>query len=175
MRGEGDLIRCASCGNGARLNEYYDLVALDGTCVIPETPRLWFDQERREVYRQILDEDFELKEKVRLGTLPTGAYLKDQKTSEIVGEGLLTLNRQGLSYEGSKEGKAFSFHLSPAQVPTYGMCTDVTRFYTFYRGDFYEFYPEGETVAKWLFATEEIHRINGGAWRNFPDATTYGA
>ncbi len=175
MRGEGDRIHCTSCGNGARLNEYYDLVALDESCVIPETPRVWFDLERREVYRQILDEDFALREKVKLGTLPKDRYLKDQRTSQIVGEGVLTLNRQGLGYEGTKEGKAFSFHLSPAQVPTYGMCTDVTRFYTFYRGDFYEFYPEGETVAKWLFATEEIHRITGGAWRNFPDATTYGA
>lgn len=169
MRGEGDTIRCGACGNGARLDDYYDLEPLDPSCVIPETPRVWYDLERREVYRQVREEGFELREKVGLGTLPRHDYLRDQRTSQIVGEGELVLNRGGLHYTGTKDGQAFSFHLRPEQVPTYGMCTDVTRFYTFLRGEFHEFYPEGETVAKWLFATEEIHRLAGGPWTNFSD------
>ena len=173
MKGEGDTIKCTNCGNGAEVNEYYDLVPFDDTCVIPETPRVWYDLERKNVYREILDEKFELREKVKLGALPRYEYLKKQKTSEIVGEGELILNRRGLRYQGSKDGVAFAFHLNSDQVPTYGMCTDVSRFYTFYKGDFYEFYPERTSTAKWLFATEEIHRINGGRWKNFPDATTY--
>jgi hypothetical protein len=91
----------------------------------------------------------------------------------VAGEGELLLNRRGLSYQGTRDGKPFSFHLDSSQVPTYGMCTDVKNFYTFYRGEFLEFMLERESTAKWLFATEEIHRINGGKWKNFPRAATY--
>jgi hypothetical protein len=50
------------------------------------------------------------------------------------------------------------------------MCTDVSRFYTFVDGEFIEFYPERETTAKWFLATEENHRLRGGAWADFPES-----
>ena len=169
MRGEGDELRCSACGNGARLNEYYDLEPLDPSCVIPETPRVWFDLERARAREQVAADGFSLTERVRLGVLPRYEYLKDQKTSEIVGEGELRLDRGGLTYGGTKDGEPFEFHLNPDQVPTYGMCTDVTFFYTFHRNDYYEFRPETESTAKWLLCTEEIHRLTGGAWKDFPE------
>lgn len=169
MRGEGDELRCSACGNGARLNEYYDLEPLDPSCVIPETPRVWFDLERARVREQVAADGFSLTECVRLGVLPRYEYLKDQKTSEIVGEGELRLDRGGLTYGGTKDGEPFEFHLNPDQVPTYGMCTDVTFFYTFHKNDYYEFRPETESTAKWLLCTEEIHRLTGGAWKDFPE------
>ncbi|HPG87215.1 MAG TPA: 1-acyl-sn-glycerol-3-phosphate acyltransferase [Spirochaetales bacterium] len=169
MRGEGDELRCSACGNGARLNEYYDLEPLDPSCVIPETPRVWFDLERARAREQVAADGFSLTERVRLGVLPRYEYLRDQKTSEIVGEGELRLDRGGLTYGGTKDGEPFGFHLNPDQVPTYGMCTDVTFFYTFHRNDYYEFRPETESTAKWLLCTEEIHRLTGGAWKDFPE------
>ena len=53
MKGEGDTIRCLECGNGARVNGYYDLIPFDDKCVIPETPRAWFDWEREQVRQEI--------------------------------------------------------------------------------------------------------------------------
>ena len=47
------------------------------------------------------------------------------------------------------------------------MCTDLSRFYTFYKGEFYEFYPKNITTEKWFLATEEIHRRQGGKWQDF--------
>jgi hypothetical protein len=123
--------------------------------------------ERERVKEMVKDEDFELCEEVELGCLPDFENLKELKTSEIVGSGMLRLNRQGLTYEGTRNGEKFSFHLSPAEVPTYGMCTDVSRFYTFYKGEFMEFYPKTRCVEKWFMATEEIHRITGGKWQDF--------
>ena len=173
MRGEGDTIACAACGNGARIDSAYRLVPLDETCVIPDTPRRWFDEERKAVYRELLDPSFRLTEDVTLGVLPTDRYLKHQATSVPAGTGKITLDHGGFTYDGTKDEKPFSFHLEPRLLPTYGMCTDVSRFYTFYEGEFYEFYPRSECVAKWLLATEELHRLHGGEWRNFPYADTY--
>ena len=170
MKGEGDTIRCSACGNGARLNEYYDFIPLDDSCVIPESPRVWFDQERAAAAEAVKDPDFCLTEQVKLGMLPKYKHLSANDTSELVGEGTLTLNREGLFYRGSCRGEKVELHLPIAQLPTYGMCTDVTRFYTFIDGEFCEFYPATESVGKWLHCTEEMHRFMGGKWQNFSDA-----
>ncbi|HWR23238.1 MAG TPA: lysophospholipid acyltransferase family protein [Feifaniaceae bacterium] len=170
MHGEGNVITCARCGNGAIMNDYYELIPLDEDCVIPDTPRAWFDLQRRHIYRAVREEGFQLRERVRLGVLPKFEYLKNQATSLIVGEGKLTLDRGGFSFSGTREGEPFSFHIEPGQLPTFGMCTDISRFYTFFENEFLEFFPETESVEKWFLAAEEIHRLAGGQWRNFPHA-----
>jgi hypothetical protein len=167
MRGEGDTIVCSACGNGARMDEYYDLTPLDDTCVIPDTPRVWWDLQRARARELVRDEGFVLRERVKLGTLPKYKYLKDQKTSEITGEGELTLDRAGLHFDGVRDGEPFKFTVGAKSLPTYGMCTDMSQFYTFVDGEFLEFFPEGRTVAKWLLTTEENHRIAVGLWRDF--------
>jgi hypothetical protein len=171
LRGEGNVITCSACGNGATLNEYYDLIPLDESCVIPSSPREWYDMQREEVRKWVENEDFELRENVRLGTLPKDKYLQDQETSQIVGEGELILNREGLHFDGVRDGAPFAFSIRPENLPTYGMCTDVSRFYTFFENEFLEFYPENETVAKWFLVTEENHRRAGGLWKDFPTKT----
>lgn len=170
MKGEGDVIKCTSCGNGATLNEYYDLLPLDDDCVIPDTPRVWFDMERANAAKAVRESGFTLTENVRLGMLPEYELLKNQATSNIVGEGVLTLDETGICYRGTKNGEAVELHQGIKNLPTYGMCTDVSRIYTFIDGEFCEFFPEGRTIGKWLHCTEEMHRYKGGKWLDFPDA-----
>jgi hypothetical protein len=43
----------------------------------------------------------------------------------------------------------------------------LSRFYTFVKGEFVEFYPERRVVEKFFLATEELHRLNGGKWKDF--------
>ena len=167
MKTEGNKIFCTECGNGADLLDTYELVPFNDECVIPETQTKWFNLEREVIKEEIKNPNFELKEKVQLGMLPKYEFLKDGKTSEIVGEGMLTLNHTGLTYTGNKDGQPFEFFIPIASLPTYGMCTDVSRFYTFFNGEFVEFYPEHNVVEKFFLATEEIHRLNGGKWQDF--------
>ncbi len=168
MDGSGDVLKCTHCGNGVSIDEYYDLHPLDDSCIYPETPSVWFDLERKEVRKMVEQEGFKLEEQVRLGILPKYEYLKDQKTSEIVGSGRLTLNREGLHYSGTREGRPWAFDVEAKQLPTYGMCTDVSRFYTFVEGEFIEFYPERDSAMLWMMATEENHRLVGGSWKDYP-------
>ncbi len=167
MKGEGNKFYCTACGNGATLTDTYDMIPFDETCVIPDTQTKWFNLQREEIKKEIADPAFVLTEKVKLGNLPEYKYLKSNATSEIVGEGVLTLDRTGLSYEGTRNEREFHFHIPSLSLPTYGMCTDLSRFYTFYNGEFMEFYPENNVVEKFFLATEEIHRINGGKWQEF--------
>ena len=168
MKGEGNRFYCTECGNGATILDTYEMIPFDDTCVIPETQTAWFALQRERERLAVQDEDFCLQTTVQLGVLPTYELLKDQKTSEIVGEGVITLTKDGFRYEGTKNGEPFAFQLSTAEVPTYGMCTDLSRFYTFYKGEFMEFYPSTRCVEKWFLCTEEMHRKNGGKWQDFP-------
>ena len=119
------------------------------------------------IKEEIKNPEFKLKEKVKLGMLPKYELLKNQKTSEVVGEGDLVLTHEGLTYDGTRDGQPFTFFIPSSNLPTYGMCTDVSRFYSFYEGEFVEFYPEHNVVEKFFLATEEIHRANGGKWQDF--------
>lgn len=167
MATEGNRIYCRECGNGATLIDTYELVPFDDTCVIPETQTAWFNMERELIKNEVADENFVLTEEVELGMLPDYKFLSGEATSEIVGKGTLTLDRSGLTYEGTRGGQPWQFHIDSRQLPTYGMCTDVSRFYTFVDSQFVEFYPEHKVVEKFFLATEEIHRINGGQWQDF--------
>ena len=152
MATKGNTIFCTECGNGATLTDTYELVPFDADCVIPETQTAWFNAERELIRREVENEDFVLEEKVRLGMLPEFELLKNQATSEIVGSGTLRLDRSGLTYTGTKNGEDFSFHIKSRALPTYGMCTDLSRFYTFLDGEFVEFYPEHSVVEKFFLA-----------------------
>ena len=167
MKGEGNKFYCTACGNGATLLDTYELVPFDDNCVVPETQTKWFNMQREVIKKEVLDENFTLTEKVKLGNLPDYEPLKNQATSNIVGEGEITLNRKGLTYKGTRNGEPFEFFIDSLSLPTYGMCTDLSRFYTFYNGEFMEFYPENSVVEKFFLATEEIHRLNGGKWQDF--------
>lgn len=167
MKTKGNTIFCENCDNGATLKDTYELVPFNKDCVIPETQTAWFNLQREEIKKEVKTKDFKLSEEVELGMLPKYELLKDQKTSEIVGKGTLTLDKTGLTYNGTKDNEEFSFHLDIKNIPTYGMCTDVSRFYTFYNGEFMEFYPKNNVVEKFFLATEELHRLNGGKWKDF--------
>ena len=166
MHGEGNIIKCSHCGNGAEIDDTYTFHPLDDSCVIPDTQTDWTKMQRDIIRKEVEDENFSFSEKVQLGVLPQHELLKNQATSVIVGEGTLTIDRTGLSYNGTRDGKEYSFHINSKNLPTYGMCTDMSRFYTFASGEFTEFYPASRCVEKFFLATEEIHRLNGGAWQD---------
>ncbi len=164
MKAAGDTIRCEACGNGATVNNYYDLIPFDDTCVIPETISHWYQLQRDKAKAEVQAADFSFSERVKLGILPEFKRLTKGATSLIAGDGELSLSREGLKFEGTKHGEPFSFSLPTDCVPTFGMCTDISRFYTFYKSEFYEFYPERNDTMRWFHLTEELHRACGGQW-----------
>lgn len=165
MECQGNTMTCRNCGNSVELDEYYQLHAAEGS----ETPELvtdWTILERERAAAEVIKPDFCHKGHVRLGVLPEKRPLTGDATSLIRGEGTLELNHSGLHFEGTLEDKSFQFSISSAQLPTYGMCTDISRFYTFVDGRFLEFYPDAGDVLLWDHLTEELHRSQGGKWQN---------
>ena len=169
MQGTNKKIACSECGFEVSIDEKYNLTARKGV-KFPATPTKWFNWERRMARKEVLDQDFYMKEKVLLGVLPEYEHLKNYATSIHAGEGFLMLTKEGLTFEGTKHGQPFTFFIESKNLPSYGMCTDASVFYTFaHGGEYYEFTPlESKTAMKWMLCTEEIHRINGHKWQNYP-------
>lgn len=169
MTDEPSRIYCKKCGLSIGINDKYEFEP-QTKAFIPQTPSLWYDWERRIVRKQVLAPDFVLQEKVKLGVLPEHEFLKNQATSVPAGEGVLTLDRNGLTYNGTKNGENFSIFIESKNLPSLGMCTDASMFYTFAaNGEFLEFIPtEKESAIKWMLSVEEVHRVNGGKWQNYP-------
>ena len=167
MTSEKNVIKCTHCGNGATVDDTYEMTPLNDECVIPNTQTEWFNMQREVIKEEVKAEDFSFAIDVDLGVLPDFEPLKDLKTSEIVGEGKLTVDRTGITYVGTKNGENYTFHLNSSEVPSMGMCTDISRFYTFVNGQFTEFYPKTHCTEKFFLSVEEVHRINGGKWQDF--------
>jgi len=168
MEEDGNILRCTACGNAIELDEKYNLKPV-GNSECPKLVTDWTLLERKHAREKVREEGFEYKEHVRVGVLPKYKYLAHEDTSIIAGDGILMLNKEGLHFDGVLDGKEYKFDLSTEEVPTFGMCTDISRFYTFVEGEFIEFYPDSKDVLYWDQLTEEMHRANGGKWQD----TTY--
>ena len=168
MSCEGNEMVCRECGNKVSLDGTYTLRAAGPDSVCPELVTDWTILERERAAEDVRVDGFEFSDHVRVGMLPDYKYLSGDATSEIVGEGKLTLTVAGLHFDGVLKGQPRVFDIPSAALPTFGMCTDISRFYTFVDGVFYEFYPDRGEVLRWDHLTEEMHRYQGGKWQNTP-------
>lgn len=165
MECSGNTMKCTACGNTIEIDERYNIKPV-GDSVCPELVTDWTIMEREQAAKDVRKEGFSYSEHVRIGVLPEYKMLAHEDTSIIVGDGTLTLDKQGLHFSGNKNGEEFSFDLTTDEVPTFGMCTNISRFYTFVKGEFIEFFPDSRDVLRWDHLTEEMHRANGGKWQN---------
>ncbi len=165
MECRGNTMTCRHCGNTVELDEYYRLHAAAGS-ICPELVTDWTILERERAAAEVRKEDFCHCGHVRVGVLPEKKPLTGDQTSLIRGEGMLTLDHGGLHFDGVLEDAPFRFTVPSSQLPTFGMCTDISRFYTFVDGRFLEFYPDARDVLLWDHLAEELHRYQGGKWQN---------
>lgn len=169
MIGEKDYIKCNHCGNGAFIDDYYNLIPFDNNCVIPESPTKWSDWERIEIIKAIRkDPNYEFKVKVKLGYLPPYHYVKDKKTSEICGEGEYIVDHKGIHFRGTKLGEPFNIDEDYNVIYTPAIPTTV-EFWTHYlkNGDYYEFFPDFPCTGKVIQLIQEMHRLHVNFFKNF--------
>lgn len=169
MTADGDKMTCTACGNTIQMGKDGSIKPAGPKDVCPPLVTDWTILERQKAAQDVLQEGFTFSDHVKVGTLPDYKYLTGSTTSIITGEGTLTLTKEGLRFCGTIKGEPREMFIPIANLPSFGMCTDITRFYTFVDGVFYEFYPERGEVLRWDHLTEEMHRAQGGKWQN----TTY--
>ena len=169
MKAEGEKIYCTSCGNGAVVNDYYEFEPFDKTCVLPESPSKWVEEERVAVIREIRENaDYSFTEDVTLGYLPPYKYVPKKYTSVPCGEGKITFDHKGIHYKGTRHGEEWSFDLGYSVIYSLVVMTSTAQFALYVNNQFYEFIPARRSVGKMLLITEEMHRYHYNVWKNFP-------
>ena len=134
MIGHDDVIECKHCGNGAHVNDMYDMIPFNDDCVIPVSPSRWVDEERKIIIKEIRDNpNYEYVENVKIGMLPKYKSLKNQATSEICGEGKIIINHSGFYYKGTRYGEEVELKLTYENLPTLGMVTDTSFCATYFK------------------------------------------
>ena len=166
MEGRGTTIQCKACGNGATLDNKYNLTPI-GDSVIPYDPREWYDWERREMRRAVENPNFCLDEHAVLSMQPDYSYVKDNLVGYPVGEGTIHVDSNGFSFNGTRNGKPFEVFIPRDLLYTTIMNVDGSFFSTYASGEFLMFTPDSPSSVRWNMAIEEIYRIHGGKWQNF--------
>ncbi|MBO4262638.1 MAG: hypothetical protein J5903_02505, partial [Clostridia bacterium] len=166
--GKGNEFVCKACGNGATVDEYYDFHKFDDDCVIPDTVTDWVTEERMAIIREIRnDENYTFTERVKVGMLPKSRYLKDKKTSEIVGEGLLTIDHTGMRYVDDNDEKQ-NFFMDYNELYTVITELDSSYFNLYHDGEYRDVFPERKSTIKISMLIEEMHRLHVNRYKNFP-------
>jgi len=149
---EKDVIRCTACGNGARLNEYYDLVPLDETCVIPSTIGEWHTMQIEQVRRAIEDGS-----DACMTSTATLLMTGEKKWLTPMGEGTIRADEKGFSYSGTRNGQPFEVNV-PISALSAVAFSQGHSFELFYKGEFYSFEPtRGVEAQKWSMFIEQMH------------------
>jgi len=166
----GDTIKCDSCGFGVTIDDYYDMRPLIDGDKVPASPSEWFDDIRRDVYKDIRKDDkYSFSFKCKLGELPKYDFIKDGNRNSVdCGEGIVTINHDGFHFNGTKHGEPFSFSLGYDIIYSLVITSECNSFSMYYEGEFYEFMPSEKVVGKALLVTEEMHRLHVNYWKNFP-------
>lgn len=169
MEGVGDTIKCKKCGNGATMDDYYEFHKFNDTCVIPESPSVWVENERLHIIDEIRkNPEYKYEEKVKIGNLPKYEYLEDYKTSEITGEGILTVDHKGMHYVGTRYGEDYKFDLDYKYLYTLITELDASYFNLFVNGEYFDVFPQERRSVGYIYLlVEEMHRLHVNTYKNF--------
>ncbi len=161
---ENDTVICKSCGFKVTVNEYYDLINIDGAS-IPANIDAWYKWQRRCVAEQIKDDSFKLELSGSLCTLKLDKLRKSPKNRRILSVGNAILTNRGLSFTGTLDGQAVDFSFDAKSI--YSLTFSTKRFLEFYHNnDYYMIIPDDNDncLIKWTLASEEIHNLYDKRW-----------
>jgi len=166
LRVENDTVVCENCGFRVRINEYYDLVDVEGKGCPDDIDR-WYKWQRQCVADQITSEDFELVMQGSLCTLHLDKLRKPPKNKKTLSVGTARLTNSGLSFSGLLDGERADFEFRAKAV--FSLTFSTEGFLEFYvNNDYYMIVPEEKDrcLIKWTLAAEEIHNLYDERWRS---------
>ena len=167
MKGEGDKIECSHCGNGATMDDYYQFHPYE-EAVIPDSPYDWVEWERQEIIKEIrANPDFVFEDTCKIGNLDDYKLVGDNKTSFITGEGKVWIDHKGLHYKGTRHGEEYSFDVDYKNLYTLITEVDSSFFNFYYKGEYFDIFPDHQTTGKFSLLVEEMHRYHVNFYKNF--------
>lgn len=162
---ENDTVVCHSCGFRARINEYYDLIAVSGNNC-PEDIDKWYKWQRRCVKEEIADDSFEMSMSGKICTIRLDKLKKAPKNRRTLSVGNARLTKQGLTFTGELDGERVDFDFPSKSL--YSLTFSTKGFLEFYyNNEYYMLIPDNKEscMIKWTLAAEEIHNLYDERWK----------
>lgn len=175
LRVENDTVVCDCCGFRVGINEYYDVVHLNGR-VTPADIDEWYKWQRACVAKEVKNDNFEMTLNGGLYTIKLDKLRKPPKNRELLSLGKLTLNNRGLSFKGKLDNNAVDYNFDAKSI--YSLTFSTKGFLEFYHNnDYFMVIPDesDRCLIKWTLASEEIHNLYDEHWREAcADVYNYG-
>ena len=165
LRVEHDTLRCQNCGFSVRVNEYYDLVDIQGKAQ-PADIDEWYQWQRSCVAKQVQEDGFALSLQGKLCTLRVDKLKKPPKNRMLLSVGTVRLTKEGLSFIGTLNGQTADYQFDAKSV--YSLTFSTKGFLEFYTGnDYFMLVPDDKDMPliKWTLASEEIHNLYDEKWK----------
>ena len=165
LRVENDTIQCEHCGFRVRVNEYYDLVDVQGNGC-PADIDEWYKWQRRCVAKEIQDEDFTMSLRGSLCTLKLDKLRKPPKDRQVLSVGEMRLTNRGITFKGTLDGQSVDFEFNANSV--YSLTFSTKGFLEFYyKNDYFMIVPDDQDqcLIKWTLASEEIYNLYDEKWK----------
>ena len=134
-----------------------------------DTQSEWANWQRQQIIKEIRkDPDFSYVERVKIGKLPNDHYLKNKKTSEVVGEGYLTVDHTGMHYRDDVD-LSLDFDMDYNQLYTLITELDASFFNFYVNGEYTDIFPQKHPSSLMITVlVEEMHRLHVNYYKNFP-------
>lgn len=168
MLGKGDDLTCSACGFSVHIDEYLDLIPnREPKLYMPKNVSDWAIWERKFVINEVRqNSNFSYTQHVKIGNIPTDHLVKNRSlSSEIVGEGDMTLDHDGIHYLGTRNGEPYSFDLSYEtyfrlieNINTHAFCLYID-------SEYFDFVPSENVTVKMDFIVQEMHRLHFNVWK----------
>ncbi|MBQ7277096.1 MAG: hypothetical protein IJS58_07630 [Bacilli bacterium] len=161
-----NIIRCKKCKNEIKLDECYNITPNTPESVLPfEGIDEWYNYQRKLIRELVKQDDYKISFNCYMRELDQDKICKDQYP--IKGQGILTIDKTGLTYSGTYEGEEKTLFYDIKSLPsapfTPGDCLDVP-----FGDEYYEFEPinkdEKSNVVKYMMVVEEFHNLVDPAW-----------
>lgn len=162
---QGNKLICKACGNTITVDETYAIAPDSAEDVLPyERIDQWYVDQRLLLRKEIKEnKDFEMHMSVELNELSSG---KEKVIFTKAGEGIITINRSGLEYKGTRGEKEENFLIPIASF--YGLGNQDNRYLYTYQGNETVAFDPGEEgavlITKACAAAEELHALEDPGW-----------
>ncbi len=166
---EGENMKCLDCGFEVTMNNRYQMFAVNKELPFENFDK-WYKWQRSVIKKEVKSDDFILKSQITLCTLNT-EKLDNSLSKKEIGEGELTLTNKGLTYVGTKNGEQVSMFFDANSV--YSLTITLKQALDlYYKNEYYHFKlkTNGNQVTKWMLASEEIHNLYDGVWKEASEA-----
>lgn len=164
LQTEDDTIECRCCGNRIKVTDTYDIFAADDNSIQPYRHiDEWYQSQRTKIRSEVKDPNYTLSYNCKLELLHTDKPANPR--SYVAGEGIVTIDHEGIHYEGSANNEIVHWDYDILKMPGYVSIPEHGNEF-FYNGEFYRFDPidDSRHTTKYMMIVEELHNLIDPKW-----------